>query len=107
MCDPSATIITPLGVVEPPDPVELARVAAEQGAELIVVGLPVLLSGHEGEQAAAAREFAAALEPLVETPVETYDERLTTRLAEETARGGAAAPPRAVSSANRVVSRSS
>ena len=100
VCDPSGTIVTPLGVVEPPDPAEVARLAAEQGAELVVVGLPVSLSGEEGEQAEAARDFAAALEPLVTVPVETYDERLTTRMAEETAREGTAAPADAIAAAH-------
>jgi putative Holliday junction resolvase len=100
VCDPSATIVTPLGIVEPPDPAQVARIATEQGAELIVVGLPVSLSGDEGEQAEAAREFAAALGTLVTVPVETYDERLTTRLAEETTRGGATAPPDAIAAAH-------
>ena len=34
ICDPSGTIVRPLGVVSPPDPAEAARVAREQGAEL-------------------------------------------------------------------------
>jgi putative holliday junction resolvase len=100
VCDPSATIVTPLGVVEPPDPAEVARIAGEQGAELIVVGLPVTLTGKEGEQANAAREFATALESLVSVPVETYDERLTTRMAEATARRGTAAPTDAIAAAH-------
>ena len=48
--DPSATIVRPLGVVSPPEPADLARVAEQAGAELIVVGLPVSLDGAEGEQ---------------------------------------------------------
>lgn len=100
ICDPSGTIVTPLGVVEPPDPAEVARIASDQGVELIVVGVPVSLSGQEGDQAEAARGFAAALEPLVDVPVESYDERLTTRMAEATARGGAAAPADAIAAAH-------
>ena len=100
ICDPSATIVRPLGVVSPPDAAAVARVAAEQEAELIVVGLPVSLDGGEGEQAAAAREFAAALAAAVEVPVETYDERLTTRMAAQSARGGASAPPDALAAAH-------
>ena len=100
ICDPSGTIVRPLGVVAPPDPDAVARVAGDEEAELIVVGLPVSLDGSEGEQAAAARGFAAQLAELVDVPVETYDERLTTRMAAETARGGAAAPPDALAAAH-------
>ena len=55
ICDPSETITRPLGVVEPPDPAAVARLASAEEAELIVVGLPVSLDGSEGEQAATAR----------------------------------------------------
>ena len=100
ICDPSGTIVRPLGVVSPPDPVEVARLAREHEAELIVVGLPVSLDGSEGEQAVAARDFAAQVAESAEVPVETYDERLTTRMAAQTARGGASAPPDAIAAAH-------
>ena len=58
----------------------------------MVVGLPVSLSGAEGPQAAEARAFRDALAAILDLPVETYDERLTTRLAERSARAGASAP---------------
>ena len=101
VCDPSGTIVRPLGVIAPPDPAEAARVATEEGAELVVVGLPVSLDGSEREQAEAARSFAAAVAAeLGEIPVETYDERLTTRMAAETARAGAQAPADALAAAH-------
>ena len=86
--DPSGTLATPLAVVERPDSRKgLARVAAlaeELGAERLVVGLPLTLAGEEGDQAAAARAFAEALEQRVRVPVDLYDERLTTRMAAAT-----------------------
>ena len=100
ICDPSETITRPLGVVEPPDPAEVARLAGDEGAELIVVGLPVSLDGTEGEQAETARAFSAELRTATAIPVETYDERLTTRMATATARGGATAPPDALAAAH-------
>ena len=100
ICDPSGTIVRPLGVVEPPDPQEVARIASEEEAELVVVGLPVSLDGSEGEQAAAARAFADQLEGVLGVPVETYDERLTTRLAAQSARAGADAPADALAAAH-------
>jgi putative holliday junction resolvase len=100
ICDPTGTIVRPLGVISPPDPAEAARVATEQAAELVVVGLPVSLDGTEREQAASARAFAAELERLVAIEVETYDERLTTRMAGESARAGANAPADALAAAH-------
>ena len=99
-CDPSGTIVRPVGVISPPEPTGVAKLAAELGAEAIVVGLPVSLDGVEREQAAAAREFAARIAEVVEVPVETYDERLTTRMASESTRAGAGAPPDALAAAH-------
>ena len=87
----SGTLATPLRAVERPDTKKglaaLARLADEQGAERVVVGLPLTLRASEGAQAAAARAFAERLERRLSIPVELHDERLTTRLAERT--GGA------------------
>ena len=66
----------------------------------MVVGLPVSLSGAEGPQAAEARAFRDALAAILDLPVETYDERLTTRLAEGSARAGATAAPDALAAAH-------
>jgi putative holliday junction resolvase len=98
--DPSGTIATPLGVVEPPDPAAVAELATERRAERVVVGLPISLDGREGAQARAAREFRDSLAAKLDIPVETFDERLTTKLAEATARGGAAAPADALAAAH-------
>ena len=98
--DPSGTIATPVGVVEPTDADEIARLARERGADLVVVGLPVSLDGGEGGQARAAREFRDALAGRLDIPVETYDERLTTRLAEASSRSGAQAEPDALAAAH-------
>jgi putative Holliday junction resolvase len=57
----------------------------EHGVVTVVVGLPLLLSGEEGQGAAAARRFAARLrERLGDVDVELWDERLTTVQAERT-----------------------
>jgi putative Holliday junction resolvase len=92
ICDPTGVIVRPLDVVSPTTPEAVARVAREHEAELVVVGLPVSLDGTEGKQAKVARRFRDRLaEALPDLPVETYDERLTTRMAEASARGGAGA----------------
>jgi putative Holliday junction resolvase len=98
--DPTGTIVRPLAVIEPPDPRAVARLVSEHAAELVVVGLPVSLSGTEGQQAAEARAFRDALAMTLDVPVETYDERLTTRMAESTARGGASAPADSLAAAH-------
>ena len=98
--DPTGTIARPLGVIEPPNPQHVAELVAEHGADLVVVGLPVSLDGAEGTQAADARAFRDELATIVEVPVETYDERLTTRLAESSARAGASAPADALAAAH-------
>jgi putative Holliday junction resolvase len=98
--DPTGTIARPLRVIEPPDPRAVAELATEHRAELVIVGLPVSLSGAEGPQAAEARAFRDALAAILDLPVEAYDERLTTRLAERSARAGAVAAPDALAAAH-------
>jgi len=88
--DPSGTLVRPLAAIEP-DPERVRELVAEHEADRVVVGLPVSLGGEEGRQAGLAREFAAELERLLEVPVETYDERLTTKMAERSEREGARA----------------
>lgn len=89
--DPTGTIVTPLDPISPPDAAAVVAVAADRGADLILVGLPVSLDGEEGAQASAARAFAAELDALAEVPVHTYDERLTTRMAAASRRAGSRA----------------
>lgn len=54
------------------------------GAELIVIGLPLKLSGEEGEQAGKVRQFAATLLEKTNVPQTFTDERLTTAQARKT-----------------------
>ncbi len=98
--DPSGTLATPLPVIEPPDVRSVVDLVAKHAVEVVVVGLPLHLSGEEGSQAALARSFCTELEALLEIPVETYDERLTTRMAEASKREGAAAAPDSLAAAH-------
>lgn len=98
--DPSGTLATPLPVIEPPDPRTVVELVAKHEVEKVVVGLPLHLSGEEGSQAALTRSFCAELEAVLEIPVETYDERLTTRMAEASKREGASAPPDSLAAAH-------
>lgn len=60
----------------------LRRIAEDHGVEQVVVGLPLHLSGREGEEAVRAREFAAQVEQSLCVPVELVDERLSSLEAE-------------------------
>ena len=86
--DPTGTVARPLRVVEragtEPGLAELARLIAAEGAERVVVGLPLTLRGERGEQARATEAFVEALRGAAGVPVETFDERFTTDLAEQT-----------------------
>jgi putative pre-16S rRNA nuclease len=98
--DPSGTLATPLPVIEPPEARSVAELVEKHGVERVVVGLPLHLSGEEGSQAGLARSFAAELEALLDVPVEAYDERLTTRMAEASKREGARAAPDSLAAAH-------
>jgi putative Holliday junction resolvase len=86
--DPTGMLATPLPPIDRPgsDPglKKIADVVQEQGASRVLVGLPVSLSGEEGAQAGETREFAARLRAAVGVPVETWDERFTTKMARAT-----------------------
>jgi putative Holliday junction resolvase len=64
------------------DPLEaIIRIAAEERADMLVVGLPLSLTGAEGPQALAVRQAVKDLESRLSIPVHLQDERLTTRQA--------------------------
>jgi len=98
--DPTGTLTTPIPVVEPPEVAAVARLAAEREVERIVVGMPVSLSGEETGQAEITRGFCAELEQAVPVPVETWDERFTTRMAAQTRRAGAGAAEDSIAAAH-------
>ncbi|MEO7752010.1 MAG: Holliday junction resolvase RuvX [Terracoccus sp.] len=83
-CDPSGSFAHPVETLRrdpehDTDLVELTRLADERGAVEVVVGLPLLLSGEEGEAARIARAYAVALAArLPSLTVRLVDERLTT-----------------------------
>ncbi len=91
--DPTGTLATPIEPVLRADTRKgLRRVAdlvASTGAELVVVGLPLSLSGGDSEQTRRSREFAERLRRQLRVPVELLDERFTTKVARDL--GGSAA----------------
>ena len=93
-----ATPLTTLHRSEPDvDAAAIRRIATEQGADELVVGLPLHASGDEGTQAEITRTWAAAVEPLVGLRISFRDERLTSHLAEQRIgpmkRGRSGGPP--------------
>lgn len=100
VCDPTGTLVRPLAVIEPAEARAAAELAGELEAERIVVGLPRTLSGQEGEQARVVREFCEKLGRLTPVPVDTYDERLTTRMAQATRQTGARAAEDSIAAAH-------
>ena len=99
--DPTGTVARPLGVVEQAATesglAELARLAREEEVERVVVGLPLTMRGVRGEQAAETERFVEALRGVLAVPVELYDERFTTDLAQRT---GGTAPEDALAAAH-------
>ncbi len=81
--DLSGSIASPLLVLQRSrskehDLHEIARIAADEEADVIVVGLPLNMDGSEGPSARAATGLARRLASVVDVPVELHDERLTT-----------------------------
>ena len=79
------------------DAVAVSNLAAEQGAEALVVGLPLNMDGTEGPQAARTREWAEAVSAASGLPLSYRDERLTSERAERrigpAGRGRSGGPP--------------
>ena len=85
LSDPTGTLATPIDPIERPATrkgfarvVDLVR---DRGAERVVVGLPLGLSGADTDQTREARAWADRLAAAVPVPVELYDERFTTAIA--------------------------
>jgi len=97
LSDPSGTIVTPIDTV--PDPgggrglAALATLVDERDVQRVVVGLPLSLRGEDTEQTRETRMFARHLARRLgdRVPVEMYDERFTTRMAQRMDRNAAAA----------------
>lgn len=90
MSDPTATVAQGLCVIRrttlPRDLAAVTALAEEHEVRLLVVGLPRRLAGDLGPQADKVLGFVDALREAVSIPVELWDERLTTRMAERVLR---------------------
>lgn len=81
--DPTGTLASPYEVVaRSGDPARdhrrLADIVVEVDAEVVVVGLPLSLSGAVGRAAQSALDEVETMRGVMPVPVETHDERLTT-----------------------------
>ena len=85
--DPTGTLARPIGVIERVGTQagleSLVELIVSEGAERVVVGMPLTLRGEVGEQARETERFVDQLRQAVDVPVEGFDERFTTDLAEQ------------------------
>ena len=84
--DPTGTVARPAGTVERAASdagfKRLVAVIDSEQPELVVVGMPLTLRGEHGEQARETAGFIERLRAAIDIPVETYDERFTSVLAD-------------------------
>lgn len=86
-CDKSEVLASPYGVIhesyQPKLVQKLAEIAAEKGAQKIIVGLPVNMDGSYGFRCDACRELGKMLQETSGIVVDYQDERLTTVIAHD------------------------
>jgi putative Holliday junction resolvase len=85
--DPEGKIASPLENYtrrsQAHDAEHFRRLVADEGVARFVVGLPVHLDGRESEKSVEARRFGQWLAEATGVPVEFFDERFTSREAEQ------------------------
>ena len=88
-----AALSDPLGITAQPLPAirrqgnnrdieAIGELVREFSVDGVLLGLPLMLDGTEGEQAKRARAFGEKIADRLGIPVETWDERMTTVQAE-------------------------
>jgi putative Holliday junction resolvase len=81
--DSSETIASPVTVIQrsrrlSDDHANIRRIADDEEAELIVVGLPITMAGEIGPAARSVTEESEAIGVATGRPIELFDERMTT-----------------------------
>ena len=61
---------------------KIAGLCRDQEVECIILGWPLNMDGTEGPATEKVRVFLLKMKPAIDLPIETWDERLTTRTAE-------------------------
>lgn len=86
LSDPTGFLASPHSVLQRTtllrDLEAIAKIVADNDVSLIVVGLPLHMSGKEGDMAERARDFAEDLRAQLKLPVILVDERLSSVEAE-------------------------
>ena len=83
--DETCTLASPLATIPNDSRTMWARITREmedRDVDRVVIGLPRRLDGSEGDASEHARMFAAELAERTATPIELWDERFTTTIAE-------------------------
>lgn len=79
ICDPLGITVRPLGHIDRQTDRQaatlVARLAAQEQARALVIGLPLHAHGDAGEAVQWVRIFIAALRPLTPLPIHEVDER--------------------------------
>ena len=77
--DPTQTLATPRSAIpRHREESQILKLAHDENASLIIVGMPFLASGHIGTQADKTQQFIATLTKTTGLNIETVDERLST-----------------------------
>lgn len=66
------------------DAIRVETLVRERGVVRVVAGMPLTLRGEVGVQGLKVNDFIDTLKRRLRVPIETWDERLTTREAERT-----------------------
>ena len=61
---------------------EISRIVGEKAVSVIIVGMPLKLDGTRGPAAENVGRFIEAVKAALDLPVNVWDERLSTRIAE-------------------------
>lgn len=86
LSDPTGAFASPFMVIETRgranDLVRLREIVGDNEVGQVVIGMPTTLRGEQGQAAQQAEEFARELAEQLDVPVTTWDERMTTVVAE-------------------------
>ncbi len=84
--DATRTIAQPLTVIKRTsrevDFESISQLVQEQQANMLLVGLPLMLDGSVGDKAAWVKDYSAELQRTLDMPLELWDEAFTTVQAE-------------------------
>lgn len=84
---PESRIVTPLTVIHVTKPIaafrDIETLVKEHTPNTIVLGYPLMPNGQPGELASLVNTWATKLSEQLQIPVELWDERMTSKLAEQ------------------------